>query len=82
MALEDACVFAKCVASSAGIPTALGNYARERQPRTTRLQHEARQLGNLYHARGFMALARNTALRCLGPERALERNRWIYEWKP
>ncbi|HUR43369.1 MAG TPA: FAD-dependent monooxygenase [Aestuariivirga sp.] len=82
MALEDACVLAKCLREEPGVKTTLAKYASQRQPRTARIQAEARRLGNLYHARGLNALARNTALHWLGAEHALERNRWIYEWKP
>jgi salicylate hydroxylase len=82
MAIEDACVLAKCVAVNSSIAAAFADFASQRQPRTAHIQREARRLGKLYHASGLLALARNTVLRCAGPEHALERNRWIYEWKP
>ncbi|MBC8035991.1 MAG: FAD-dependent monooxygenase [Rhizobiales bacterium] len=82
MALEDACVLAKCVSINSGIATALKIYAQLRQPRTARIQREARRLGRIYHARGLTAQTRNAFLRCLGPDWILDRNRWIYDWKP
>ena len=81
MAAEDACVLAQCLAANSGITMALADYARLRQPRTARIQRESRRLGNIYHARGPTAVARNAILR-IGPEQALKRNRWIYDWKP
>ncbi len=82
MALEDAVMVAKCVSAEPGIPVALANYARLRQPRTARIQREARRLAGIYHARGTMASMRNALLRLLGPEQAMRRNRWIYGWVP
>ena len=82
MALEDAVILAKCISADPGIPTALANYARLRQPRTARIQRQSRRLASIYHLRGVSALARNTVLRFLGPEQAIARNQWIYEWEP
>ena len=36
--------------------------------------------GKQRHATGWHAAARNMSLRLLGPERVLNRNRWIYKW--
>lgn len=82
MALEDAATLAKCIVTESSLPVAVGNYASMRQPRTARIQHESRRLADIYHAHGLRGVARNAALRLMGPQQALARNRWIYEWKP
>ncbi len=82
MALEDTCVLANCLASKPSIAAGLADYARLRQPRTARIQRESRRLASLYHARGLVALARNTVMWLAGPQYALERNQWIYNWEP
>ncbi len=82
MALEDAIVLAKCIAAERRIGLAFQNYARLRQTRTARIQRESRRLASAYHARGLRALARNAALRLLGPRYSLRRNQWIYNWQP
>lgn len=82
MALEDAVSLANSISTNSSIPTALMDYTRLRQPRTARIQSESRRLAGIYHARGLTILARNAALRLLGPHYSLERNQWIYEWQP
>jgi salicylate hydroxylase len=82
MALEDACVLARCLAENSATATALAAYARLRQPRTARIQRESRRLRGIYHARSGMALARNMVLRFLPTQQFLRRNEWIYDWRP
>jgi salicylate hydroxylase len=61
---------------------AFAAFTQLRKPRTARLQLESRKLGTIYHARGLKSLLRNAALSVLGPDAALNRNRWIYDWRP
>jgi salicylate hydroxylase len=86
MAIEDAAVLAEHLAgeasaSAAGIAAALARYGRARTARVTRVQRTARLQGRLYHLGGPMALARDVAIRALGPQRMLARQDWIYGWR-
>jgi salicylate hydroxylase len=47
-----------------------------------RVQRTARQQGRIYHFSGPLALARDHAIRALGPDRMLARQDWIYGWRP
>lgn len=84
MAIEDAAVLAQCLGetnSDSEIPAALARYATLREPRVTRVQRTARQQGQIYHLRGPMAFARDTAMRLFGPQRLQARQDWIYNWR-
>ena len=86
MAIEDAAVLAKTLSESpadnlADIPAALKRYGRQRRGRVLRVQRAARQQGRIYHLTGPMALARDLAIRAMGPQRMLARQDWIYDWR-
>jgi salicylate hydroxylase len=86
MAIEDAAVLAKSLSESpgdniAGIPAALKRYGRLRRGRVLRVQRAARQQGRIYHLTGPLALARDLAIKAMGPERMLARQNWIYDWR-
>lgn len=86
MAIEDAAVLAKALSDStgentAGVPAALKRYARMRRGRVLRVQRLARQQGRIYHLSGPAAIARDLAIRAIGPQRMLARQDWIYDWR-
>jgi salicylate hydroxylase len=86
MAIEDAAVLAKALAdctgeNTAGIPAALKLYARMRRERVLKVQRLARQQGRIYHLSGPLAIARDLAIRAIGPQRMLARQDWIYDWR-
>ena len=86
MAIEDAAVLANCLSQSsgeniAGIPAALQRYGRQRRSRVLRVQRAARQQGRIYHLTGPLALARDLAIKAMGPQRMLARQDWIYDWR-
>lgn len=86
MAIEDAAVLAQCLSDSAGenitgIPAALQRYGRLRRGRVLRVQRAARQQGRIYHLTGPLALARDLAIKAMGPKRMLARQDWIYDWR-
>ena len=86
MAIEDAAVLAKCLSESpgdtiAGIPATLKRYGRLRRGRVLRVQRAARQQGRIYHLTGPLALARDLAIKAMGPQRMLARQDWIYDWR-
>lgn len=82
MAIEDAAVLAKALSDNvAGIPAALKRYARARRARALRVARAARQQGRIYHLAGPLALARDFAIKTMGPQRMLARQDWIYDWR-
>ena len=86
MAIEDAAVLAGCLSQStddniADIPAALKRYGRLRRGRVLRVQRAARQQGRIYHLTGPLALARDLAIKAMGPQRMLARQDWIYDWR-
>jgi salicylate hydroxylase len=86
MAIEDAAVLAKClgettVSSPDEVSAALTRYARQRRSRVARVQRTAVRQGRVYHLTGPLALARDLAVRAIGSERMLARQRWIYDWR-
>jgi salicylate hydroxylase len=83
MAIEDAMVLADCLRTTPDAPDqALRRYEDRRQPRTARVQHQARRNGQIYHLGGPAALARDHILRKLDGERLLARFDWLYAWRP
>ena len=86
MAIEDAAVLAGCLSQSTGenitgIPAALKRYSGLRRGRVLRVQRAARQQGRIYHLTGPLALARDFAIKAMGPKRMLARQDWIYDWR-
>jgi salicylate hydroxylase len=86
MAIEDAAVLAKLLGDSAGenaagIPAALKRYGKARRARVLKVQRAAWQQGRIYHLTGPMALARDLAIKAMGPQRMLARQDWIYDWR-
>jgi len=86
MAIEDAAVLAKCLSETQNeggpsMASAMQGYARLRRPRLLRVQRTARQSGRIYHLTGTAALARDLAIRLMGPARMLARQDWIYDWR-
>ncbi|MEP6839273.1 MAG: FAD-dependent monooxygenase [Bradyrhizobium sp.] len=86
MAIEDAAVLAKLLSDGAGdnvadIPAALKRYSKARHARVLKVQRAARQQGRIYHLTGALALARDLAIKAMGPQRMLARQDWIYDWR-
>jgi salicylate hydroxylase len=86
MAIEDAAVLAGCLSQStgdniAGVPAALKRYSGLRRGRVLRVRRTARLQGRIYHLTGPLALARDLAIRAMGPQRMLARQDWIYDWR-
>jgi salicylate hydroxylase len=77
-AIEDAAALAAAVVQSGDIPQALATYSAQRVARANRVQAQARAQARIYHMAGPMALARDLAMRALGPERMLKRYDWLY----
>ena len=80
MAIEDAAVLAACLERNPVVPAALRTYEASRQPRTTRVQHDASRNGTVYHLRGAAAALRSLALMAFGGDRLIRRYDWLYGW--
>ncbi|MBV8661598.1 MAG: FAD-dependent monooxygenase, partial [Hyphomicrobiales bacterium] len=76
--IEDAEALARRLAETQNIGAALFAYSNERVRRANRVQREALAQGRIYHMSGPLALARNLAMRALGPKRLLQRYDWLY----
>ena len=86
MAIEDAAVLAKTlseqpVETAKQITAALTRYARLRRSRVAQVDQAARKQGRIYHYTGALALARDLAIKTMGPRRMLARQSWIYDWR-
>jgi salicylate hydroxylase len=86
MAIEDAAVLARCLGETQkpggpAVAVALKRYAALRRPRILRVQRAARQQGRIYHLANPLALARDLAIRAIGPRRMLARQSWIWDWR-
>ncbi|BBE71574.1 FAD-dependent monooxygenase [Oharaeibacter diazotrophicus] len=82
MAIEDAAVLARRLADT-GAPVAdrLAAYADDRRRRVADVVATARRNATVYHLAGLPALARNAAMRLMGPKRLLGGMEWIYGWR-
>jgi len=77
-AIEDAAALAVALSRQGPIAARLAAYSLARQARALRVQEAARNLGRVYHLAGPAALARDIAMRALGPTRLLARYDWLY----
>ncbi|HEY1944732.1 MAG TPA: FAD-dependent monooxygenase [Roseiarcus sp.] len=77
-AIEDAQTLARRLAETQNVAAALFAYSNDRVERATRVQREALAQGRIYHMSGPLALARDLAMRALGPKRLLQRYDWLY----
>ncbi|GGB59484.1 salicylate hydroxylase [Roseibium aquae] len=83
MAIEDAAVLAQCLADgTANVSRALKAYEAARKERVRKVQDLAARNASIYHMSGPLALARNTAMRMMGPHRMAAQMAWVYGWKP
>jgi salicylate hydroxylase len=80
-AIEDAHVLGRVLSRGLDLPAALRRYNALRLARTSRVQAEARQQGLIYHLSGPAAVARDLAMRAMGPDRMLARSDWLYGFK-
>ncbi|GAB1715710.1 MAG: monooxygenase, FAD-binding protein [Nitrobacter sp.] len=87
MAIEDAAILAQCLGeaaneNAAGAAAALARYTSLRRARVARVQALAERNGRISHLVGAAALARDLAIKAIGPQRMLARQDWIYNWRP
>ena len=77
-AIEDAAALARALAGGGGTAPALASYGAGRSARAALVQAASRRQGDIYHLGGPAALARDFALRVMGPERMAARMDWLY----
>lgn len=82
MSIEDADALARAVVASPDIPAAFAAYEAARHGRAERVMRLALDNDRIYHLGGLMALARDTVMRTLSPDRLLGRLDWLYGWRP
>jgi len=78
-AIEDAEALGRALATGAAPGDAFRAYEQARLARATRVQHASRRQAFYDHAGAPLDLLRDLAIRALGRERILARNKWIYE---
>ena len=66
MAIEDAAELGRCLAAQARAPQALQSYAQARWQRNARVQTRSIRNGQIFHAAGPVASARNLSMKVLG----------------
>lgn len=87
LAIEDAAVLARLLAQalaqggSAGVGPAMAAYAAARAARVARVQETSRANGRNYHFGWPASLARDFALKRLGPDGLRGRYGWLYDWR-
>jgi salicylate hydroxylase len=79
LAIEDAAALGDAAARRGGdIRAIIADYERARIRRAALVNTASRRQGGVYHLAGPLALARDLALRSLGPERLMQRLDWLY----
>ena len=87
LAIEDAAVLARLLAErlgsdgAASVPAAMADYAKARAARVARVQAESRGNGRNYHLGWPLSVARDLALKHMGPEGLSRRYDWLYDWR-
>jgi len=81
-AIEDAFVLAQCLSGNGNMQTAIDEFQKQRLPRVRKVVKTARSNGKIYHMTGPFAAARNLAIKSLSGKRLLQKQDWIYRWKP
>lgn len=82
LAIEDAAVLASRLEAARGrdIAAALRAYETARKPRADRVVAASKRNGDIYHARGLTAVARNAVLGAVPGAAMMARYDWLYGW--
>jgi 2-polyprenyl-6-methoxyphenol hydroxylase-like FAD-dependent oxidoreductase len=79
LAIEDAVALANALAANRNdVAAAFAGYEAVRRPRTSRLQHNSRRFGWIYHLRGPARLVRNFALTRRRKDTTFSQFDWLY----
>ncbi|MGL4729638.1 MAG: FAD-dependent monooxygenase [Bosea sp. (in: a-proteobacteria)] len=88
MAIEDASELATLTApailsgDAARLAEGMARFQSRRSPRIARIVTESRRNGQVFHLPWPLNMARDMAIRRLGPEGFMRRQEWIYGWRP
>lgn len=83
LAIEEAATLGALLGpDTEAVPQALASYEGQRLDRSRRVQTAARRNGQVYHAGGPIAFARNLVMKRIGPEGLTERYAWLYGFRP
>lgn len=87
LAIEDSSVLAHELTAhlrqggASAAQAALAAYAKARQARVARVQEVSRGNGRAYHLSWPWSLARDLAMKRMGPDGMRSRNAWLYDWR-
>ncbi|MFK7902330.1 MAG: FAD-dependent monooxygenase [Nitratireductor sp.] len=82
MALEDASELGHALATHSTNESAFKSFENKRMTRVNKMRKLARSNGDMYHM-GFPAsTARNMVISYSQPGKLLDKQKWIYDWKP
>ena len=82
MAIEDAAVLAPLLVSAPSAPEALTAYEATRRPRVERVQRLSRFNGEAYHMGWPASVARDLAVKSMGPLGQIKRLDWLWGHEP
>lgn len=79
LAIEDAQALANAAVAHGGdIRSLISTYEKARIARAATVNTASRRQGSIYHLPGALGLARDFAMRSMGPERLMSRLDWLY----
>jgi len=81
-AIEDAAALQHALAGSHDIAEGLATYQSSRMTRAHKVQAQSHRQATIYHLSGPAAVARDVAMRLIGPERLLADYDWLYRTQP
>ncbi|MCB1476671.1 MAG: FAD-dependent monooxygenase [Rhodobiaceae bacterium] len=82
LALEDAATLGHFLKTEASVESAFARFRNARRKRAAAIWSFSRRNGFLYHSGGLIGFARDIALRGLPDPIMLDRQWWIYDWRP
>jgi salicylate hydroxylase len=80
LAIEDGAVLAHCLKAMQPFEESLRHYRRLREPRAKAVFKAATANGSRYHMKWPFSLARDTAIKAMGPQ-LMKRYDWVYGWR-
>ena len=82
MGLEDAAVLGSEMSKHDNLETAFSHYRKQRSPRTNHIRRLSSTNRMIYQLPSNLGKIRNTVMGLIGGDRILQRQDWIYRWKP
>ncbi|MGE0232418.1 MAG: FAD-dependent monooxygenase [Flavobacteriaceae bacterium] len=82
LALEDAVTLGHHLATENSVGDAFAQFEKSRRKRAAAIWSFSRRNGFFYHTGGPLGVARDMTLRAMPTRLMLERQWWIYDWRP